>query len=60
MEEGGSTVDVRDKHGATPLLLATQSGFQPTALYLAHKGADVEVSLGNLTVVSLDARSGRL
>ncbi|GAB4820126.1 hypothetical protein N2152v2_007172 [Parachlorella kessleri] len=42
IEEGRAKVDVRDKQGATPLLLAAQSGAQSTALYLASRGADVE------------------
>lgn len=43
IEEGRSKVDARNKEGSTPLLLAAESGCQPAALYLASRGADVEV-----------------
>lgn len=41
--EGGAQLDPRNKDGATPLLLATMGGHQTAALFLAAKGADVEV-----------------
>lgn len=48
IEEGHAKVDARNKEGATPLLLAAQSGCQPAALYLASRGADVEVRRGRV------------
>ena len=43
VEHGSAKVDAKDKLGETPLALACRSNHRAVALYLVHKGADVEV-----------------
>lgn len=48
VERGSAKVDAKDKLGETPLALACRSNHRAVALYLVHKGADVEVRGGIL------------
>jgi ankyrin repeat protein len=43
VEEGKARIDARDTQGSTPLLVAVVCDQGNIALYLASKGADVEV-----------------
>jgi ankyrin repeat protein len=46
VEEGKARIDAKDAQGSTPLLVAVVCDQGNIALYLASKGADVEVSRG--------------
>jgi len=46
VEEGRAKIDSHDKTGATPLLVAVSCGESNIAIYLASKGADLEVRPG--------------
>jgi 26S proteasome non-ATPase regulatory subunit 10 len=48
VEEGRAKIDSHDKTGSTPLLVAVSCGQANIAIYLASKGADLEVSGGGL------------
>ena len=43
VEEGGAKLEVRDRQGQTPLLVAASCGHQSVALYLIARGADITV-----------------
>jgi ankyrin repeat protein len=43
VEEGNAKVDAKDKTGATPLFVAVSCSQANIAIYLASRGADVEV-----------------
>ena len=43
VEEGGAKLELRDRQGQTPLLVAASCGHQSVALYLIARGADVAV-----------------
>ena len=42
-------INVRDKHGLTPLMLATMLGDEPTVLALLKAGADVDLESNDST-----------
>ena len=44
VEEGRAKVDAHDKTGSTPLLVAVECGESNIAIYLASRGANLEVS----------------
>ena len=43
VEEGGAKLEMRDRQGQTPLLVAASCGHQSVALYLIARGADITV-----------------
>lgn len=45
VEEGNARIDTHDKQGSTPLLVAVECGEANIAVYLASKGAKLEVSI---------------
>lgn len=55
VEEGKARIDARDAQGSTPLLVAVVCDQGNIALYLASKGADVEVS--DLALLSVQEAS---
>lgn len=65
VEHGSAKVDAKDKLGETPLALACRGNHRAVALYLVHKGADVEVRgsqsrLGVYTHCNVGSRGLRL